>query len=77
MRKSYDTYDGPEEERELKIRLPLEDQLRPAWDNDVLRALGFIDIVNELDITDRVWDEKENLLYGATPMFMIAATKSK
>lgn len=72
----YDTYDGPEEERDLKIKLPLYDQHRPSWDNGALSALGFIDIINDLDITDRVWDEKERLLYGATPMFMVAATKA-
>lgn len=72
----YDTYDGPETERELKIKLPLSDQHRPSWDNGALSALGFININNDLNITDRVWDEKERLLYGATPMFMVAATKN-
>jgi hypothetical protein len=39
--------------------------------------LGFENIVNDLDITQQVWDEKERLLYGATPMFMIVAQKTK
>lgn len=71
----YDTYDGPEDERELPTELPLANQHRPSWDNGALSALGFINILNDPDITDRVWDEKEQLLYGATPMFMVAATK--
>lgn len=50
--------------------------LRPSWDNGTLSDLGFRDIVNDLDITDRVWDEKERLLYGATPMFMVVASKA-
>ncbi|MDD3158022.1 class I SAM-dependent methyltransferase [Anaeromusa sp.] len=73
----YDTYEGPEEERELGIALPLDSQVRPWWDNGVLSALGFENIVNDLDITQQVWDEKERLLYGATPMFMIVAQKTK
>ena len=72
----YDTYEGPEEEREIKVKLPLSDQHRPSWDNGALQALGFIDIANELDLTPKVWDEKERLLYGATPLFTVAARKN-
>ena len=72
----YDTYDGPKKEKELKVELPLMGRKRPSWDNDVLSTVGFANIKNDLDITEQVWDEKEKLLYGASPMFMITATKT-
>ncbi|MCI2105441.1 MAG: methyltransferase domain-containing protein [Intestinimonas sp.] len=49
--------------------------IRPEWDIPVLQRAGFTDLLCEKDITDGLWDEKEKLLYGLTPMFMIAASK--
>lgn len=49
--------------------------LRPSWDVSVLKQSGFRDIDTENDVTDKLWDDKEKLLYGATPMFMIKALK--
>lgn len=68
----YDTYEGPEEEKEMG-RFPLDDKIRPDWDVETLQAIGYTGVVTDPDITLRVWDEKERLLYGATPMFMIRA----
>ena len=48
---------------------------RPGWDVSVLRQTGFAEITTEEDVTEKLWDEKEKLLYGATPMFMIKAVK--
>lgn len=71
----YDSYDGPEECKVVS-KLPLEDKLRPQWDEVALSQIGFKNLVMERDITDIVWDEKEKLLYGATPMFMISCKKT-
>ncbi len=71
----YDTYEGPDEGKDIGFKLPLEDKIRPSWDKAVLDDIGFYDVNYNLDITEVVWDEKEQLLYGATPMFMVSAKK--
>ena len=54
----------------------LGDLIRPDWDCGVLQAVGFQDITYDRDITEKLWDEKEKLIYGHTPMFMIRAKKT-
>lgn len=49
--------------------------MRPEWDERILTGLGFTDVTYVRDITGPLWDDKEKLLFGATPMFMVAATK--
>ena len=71
---AYSSFDGPEEYI-VKDKFPLEDKVRPQWDEIVLSEIGFKNLILERDITNRVWDDKEKLLYGATPMFMISAQK--
>lgn len=48
---------------------------RPAWDLEILEKLGYSQVTAEEDITGDLWDEKEKLLYGGTPMFMIRAER--
>lgn len=48
---------------------------RPAWDVEILEKLGYLQITTEEDITGSLWDDKEKLLYGGTPMFMIRAER--
>ena len=54
---------------------PLGDRVRPDWDAGVLTAVGFTDITWDRDITGGLWDEKEKLVYGNTPMFLLRAVK--
>lgn len=49
--------------------------LRPGWDVPLLERAGFKNISYEKDIIDGLWDDKEKLIYGATPLFMIQAVK--
>lgn len=49
--------------------------VRPAFDLPILEAAGFSQIKVQENISDYLWDEKEKLLYGLTPMFMICAEK--
>ena len=49
--------------------------VRPDWDVPILKQAGFSIVSLERNIIDGLWDDKEKLLYGATPMFMIAAQK--
>lgn len=46
------------------------------WDAKVLKELSFKDVLFNRDITENLWDDKEKLLYGASPMFMVVATKA-
>ena len=57
------------------LQLPLSGIKRPYWDVELLRNMGFGDVHTEFDVTDKLWDEKERLLYGETPMFGVFATK--
>ena len=54
----------------------LGDLLRPDWDCGILQAMEYQEISYDRDITGPLWDEKEKLIYGHTPMFMIRAVKS-
>lgn len=55
--------------------LPLSSKVRPQWDKNYLRKLGYKNISINNDIIDKVYDEKEMTLYGCTPLFKIVATK--
>lgn len=55
--------------------LPMSSRLRPKWDKNYLRKLGYEHIKINSDIIDKVYDEKEMTLYGCTPLFKIVATK--
>lgn len=71
----YDTFQGPEELRELNIRYPMYERQRPEWDVRVLEVLGYCEIHTDTEIIGQLWDEREKLLYGGTPLFMIAGKK--
>lgn len=49
--------------------------LRPKWDLPILKSLGFCNVFAEENVSDTLWDDKEKLLYGETPLFMISAEK--
>ncbi|NLW65795.1 MAG: class I SAM-dependent methyltransferase [Clostridiales bacterium] len=49
--------------------------VRPGWDMSILEQAGYKNIFTEENIIDGLWDDKEKLIYGSTPMFMIAASK--
>jgi ubiquinone/menaquinone biosynthesis C-methylase UbiE len=56
--------------------LPLSSIKRPGWDVEQLTKLGFSEVDTVPDITEILWDDKEKLLYGATPMFMVKAIRA-
>ena len=61
---------------ELDVKkLPLSSVRRPQWDEQALRDCGFRSIEVIPDITGELWDDKEKLLYGATPLFGVFAAK--
>lgn len=54
-------------------QLPLSSRVRPAWDVPVLRSSGYRSVRTNENIIDALWDDKEKLLYGETPLFEIVA----
>jgi SAM-dependent methyltransferase len=68
--------DGPAPfEREFHEPHRLGDLRRPDYDVGVLQAVGFREIQIRRNIIEHLWDDKEKLIYGSTPMFEIAARK--
>ena len=53
----------------------LGDIRRPDWDCGLLSGVGFDSVTYERSIIEEQWEEKEKLIYGHTPMFMIRAVK--
>lgn len=53
----------------------LSNWLRPQWDAWALMDSGFKKIFIDTDISDRIWDEDEKVLYRSTPMFLVGAEK--
>lgn len=62
-------------EKRVPKQHPFGDRIRPDWDCGALCALGFGEVSYERDITEKLWDDKEKLIYGNTPMFMIRAVR--
>lgn len=56
-------------------KLPLTYEKRPAWDRSALIKCGFKDVIIEANINDLVYDDREKIIYEATPMFAICACK--
>lgn len=55
--------------------LPLTPILRPAWDIECLTKLGVSAVAAHEDVWKSVWSRSEQSYYGATPMFLVEATK--
>ena len=49
---------------------------RPDFDVGVLCQLPCRDVSFERDVTAELWSEKEKLMYGATPLYMLRAVKT-
>jgi len=56
-------------------KLPLTYKKRPAWDKEAFIKCGFRDIVIENNINNLIYDDREKIIYEATPMFAICAAK--
>lgn len=55
--------------------LPMTYNLRPEWDEKVLRQCGFKKITIEKNISDIIYTEEEKIAHKTTPMFSICAYK--
>lgn len=60
---------------DIARRVPLSLTQRPAWDEEVLREIGFKRVETDGNVWERVWSEVEKINYGSTPMFLVKAIK--
>ena len=59
---------------EIARRVPLSGVQRPAWDREVLQALG-VSVASDEDVWQRVWSKEEKINFASTPMFLIRGRK--
>ena len=71
---SYEYIDSDLEPENFKV---FGNAVRPDFDYGVLRQLPFTDLSFERDVTEELWSEKEKLMYGATPLYMLRAVKAE
>lgn len=64
-----------EESKNISRQLFFSTRFRPQWDASALMEIGFQKLWIDTDVSDRVWDEKERVLYRSTPVFLICAEK--
>lgn len=65
----------PEEGDKIARELFFSKHLRPQWDAEALINIGFPRLWIDANVSERIWDEEENVLYRSTPMFLICAEK--
>lgn len=59
----------------IALELPMTDKLRPEWDVDALKRVGFQEVESDLDVWRKVWTPGEQAFYASSPMFMVTAQK--
>lgn len=55
--------------------MPMCQRFRPQWDLNTLIELGYKKIYCDMNIGDRVYNEKEMVKYRSSPMFMLVIEK--
>ncbi|MDD4754095.1 MAG: class I SAM-dependent methyltransferase, partial [Desulfitobacteriaceae bacterium] len=65
----------PEECDNIAKELFFSKTLRPQWDAQALLNIGFRRLWIDANVSDRIWDEEENILNRSTPMFLICGKK--
>ena len=69
---SYEYIDSALDPEEFRV---FGSAIRPDFDIGVLHQLPFEEISFDRDVTGELWSEKEKLMYGATPLYMLRAVK--
>ncbi|ACV61305.1 Methyltransferase type 11 [Desulfofarcimen acetoxidans DSM 771] len=64
-----------EESDKIARQLYLSSRRRPDWDESALLEAGFCKLIIDEDISGKVWDAHDRVLYRSTPMFMLVAEK--
>ncbi len=60
---------------DIARRVPLSNTLRPAWDREVLSALG-LQVTTDPQAWRRVWSEEEKVTFASTPLFLVHAVRA-
>ena len=59
---------------DIARRVPLSKAVRPAWDREVLSALGMC-VLTDTQAWERVWSAEEKVTFASTPMFLVHAVQ--
>ena len=70
---SYEYIDSALDPEEFRV---FGSAIRPDFDYGVLKQLPFVNLSFRRDVTEKLWSEKEKLMYGATPLYMLRAEKA-
>ena len=65
----------PEGMEAFRKTLPMCSRIRPQWDLDVLKKIGFKNITCQEDLREKIYNEYEKIIYRSTPMFLLKAEK--
>jgi SAM-dependent methyltransferase len=60
---------------EIALQMPLTYRDRPQWDANSLLDRGVSGLSVDTQVWRRVWDEREQAYYSASPLFMVSAIK--
>ncbi|AFQ42620.1 class I SAM-dependent methyltransferase [Desulfosporosinus meridiei] len=65
----------PQEGERIAKDLFLSSRLRPHWDVGALLEVGFKEIFINTNISDKVWNEDDKVVYRSTPLFLVGGEK--
>ncbi|MEG0875392.1 MAG: class I SAM-dependent methyltransferase [Clostridiales bacterium] len=71
---THDHCDMAESER-ISEKLPMGRYNRPIWDLETLMNIGFTKIFSEINLNEKIYNERQKLEYGNTPMFVVGGKK--
>lgn len=60
----------------IKDQLPISAMRRPAWDVEVLKNLGCVDVTVDSEVYRRVYASEDSPFYNPTPIFRLQARKT-
>ncbi len=73
--KDFNAYPESSRMEEISRKLLLSRCKRPETDLEMLREAGFQTTFADMQVGERVWDEREKINFASTPLFMLYAKK--
>lgn len=71
----HESYEDGDRMEEMTLSLPMGKLARPAWDLEVLKAIGFARYCADEAAGEKLWNPEEKINYASTPGFLIIAEK--
>lgn len=65
----------PEDMEAFRKTLPMCSRIRPQWDLETLKRVGFNNITCQEDLGEMIYNEYEQIIYRSTPMFLLKGEK--